>query len=71
MFALNTCAFFPFFLPSSQVELCNELNVLASPIGNKREKIVLSHQKNNLTIPGKIEFIVLVAFSMYYAIHLL
>lgn len=47
-------------------ELCNELNVSASPIGNKWEEIVLSYQKNNLTIPGKIEFIALVAFSMYY-----
>lgn len=47
-------------------ELCDELNVSAFPIGNKREEIVLNHQKNNLTIPGKIEFIVLVAFSMYY-----
>ena len=59
MFALNACVFFT-------EELCNELNVSASPIGNKHEEIVLSHQKNNLTIPGKIEFIVLVAFSMYY-----
>ena len=37
----------------SEEELCNELNVSASPIGNKREEIVLSHQKNNLTILGK------------------
>lgn len=67
MFVLNAHVFsFFFFLPSPQEELCNEFNVLASPIGNKREKIVLSHQKNNLTIPGKVEFIVSVAFSMYY-----
>lgn len=56
---MHVCVFF-------KEELCNELNVSASPIRNKCEKIVLSHQKNNLKIPGKIEFIVLVAFSMYY-----
>ena len=37
-----------------------------TPVGNKREEIVFSYQKKNLTIAGKIEFIVSVAFSMYY-----
>lgn len=47
-------------------ELCNELNVSVCPIGSNCEKIVLNHQKNTWTIPGKIECIVLVAFSTHY-----